>query len=340
MKSGILDTSLNSENDGDQIIVESILKHYPEMGSWPRFPTHTPLTKNERAKSANLDLLVVTGTNILTSRALRDRQWRLRPHDIAALYKKVIFLGVGWRQYQGDPSLLARAKLAALKFPGVPVAARDAYTVEKLSKIGVEALNTGCPTMWSLPPVLPALGAERRCITTLTSYNPNNIRDLEMIEFLSGIYDQVQIWPQGYEDAVNAARLKLPRNVHVASRGLSSLDSLLVDHEYVGTRLHAGIRAAQAGKPSLVVAVDNRAIEISRDTGFPVVARKGGRAALEKAHEIAAAAPSNLRLPHTAINTWKTRFDAVVGDRVYFGEGNVAKVVGRTRGSETDRRQD
>jgi polysaccharide pyruvyl transferase WcaK-like protein len=46
------------------------------------------------------------------------------------------------------------------------------------------------------------------------------------------------------------------------------------DIDYVGTRLHAGIRALQKGRRALIISVDNRATEIGRDTHLPIVERK------------------------------------------------------------------
>ena len=41
--------------------------------------------------------------------------------------------------------------------------------------------------------------------------------------------------------------------------------------DFVGTRLHGGIRALQKGHRTLIIGIDNRAIEINRDTGLPVL---------------------------------------------------------------------
>jgi hypothetical protein len=47
--------------------------------------------------------------------------------------------------------------------------------------------------------------------------------------------------------------------------------SLRYDVDFVGARLHGGIRALQRGRRTLTIALDNRAREIAGDTGMPVV---------------------------------------------------------------------
>jgi len=54
---------------------------------------------------------------------------------------------------------------------------------------------------------------------------------------------------------------------------LDSCLSLTPDLDYVGTRLHGGIRCLIAGKRSLILEVDNRAAEIAKETGLPSLPR-------------------------------------------------------------------
>ena len=43
--------------------------------------------------------------------------------------------------------------------------------------------------------------------------------------------------------------------------------------EYIGTRLHGGIRALQHGRRTMIIAVDGRAMEKKKDIHLPVVDR-------------------------------------------------------------------
>jgi hypothetical protein len=75
--------------------------------------------------------------------------------------------------------------------------------------------------------------------------------------------------------------------------------------DYVGTRLHGGIFALQHGVRSLIVAVDNRAAEISRDTGLHVITRDD----IEGLRRwIAESPPIALRMPQDGITQWKSQF--------------------------------
>jgi hypothetical protein len=89
---------------------------------------------------------------------------------------------------------------------------------------------------------------------------------------------------------------------------LQALDEILtIDIDYLGTRLHAGIRALQNKKRTLILAVDNRAIEISKDTNLPVVPRNDWESItswIESAYE------TRIRLPWSNIDKWKSQFQS------------------------------
>jgi polysaccharide pyruvyl transferase WcaK-like protein len=307
MDVGLLDTSLHSENDGDQIIVSSIQQLFPELLGLPRIPTHQKLDANDRHRASTLDGLVVTGTNLLSADIYRLKQWPLDRRSVRSLEGRLIFLGVGWWQYQGRIKRRTVRALRRLTNDTVPIAARDSYTSSRLNEIGVENLNTGCPTMWNLPTELPALGGSSEVVFTLTNYNSKKATDERIVAHLAQRYNRVHIWPQSDQDRLLLDSMSLPKNAEVSGRGLTHLDEILKGRDYVGTRLHAGVRAAQLGRPALVLAVDNRAVEIGRDTGFPTVRRDDGLEAIDKGFE-QASTPTALRLPHDAIETWTNLF--------------------------------
>ena len=43
------------------------------------------------------------------------------------------------------------------------------------------------------------------------------------------------------------------------------------DTDFVGTRLHGGMRAMQMGRRTIIIAIDNRATELQKDFGIPVI---------------------------------------------------------------------
>ncbi len=96
------------------------------------------------------------------------------------------------------------------------------------------------------------------------------------------------------------------RDFTTAEPTLAAYDALLAagDSDYIGTRLHGGVRALETGAWGVIVAVDNRALEISRDTGLPVHAR-GERDAIRATVE--RRAPLDVRLPYDQITAWKAQ---------------------------------
>ena len=305
---GVLDTSLESTNDGDSIIVEAVHQNFPILNRSVRFPTHRRLTRVELLAATKCDILVVTGTNIVTSKMLRDRQWPLGLAELRAFQGKLVMLGVGWRQYQDNPGMLRTRILRSLIADSIAVSARDQYTCDKLNRLGINAVNTGCPTTWLLPESISRLGDVDECVFTLTDYNPDPAVDGKILKHLSETYKNTYVWPQSAGDLKTIRKMWLPRNVSIADRGLPALDKLLPGKDYIGTRLHAGIRAAQHGSAVLVVAVDNRANEIGRDTGLPVTDRRMGMPSIVEAINRHRGEDAHLELATQSIALWKNRF--------------------------------
>ena len=78
------------------------------------------------------------------------------------------------------------------------------------------------------------------------------------------------------------------------------------DIDYVGTRLHGGIEALNHGRRSLVLAVDNRATEIGKDTNLPVMDRKSAVELIEE--RINSSWATEIVLPNDNISLWKSQF--------------------------------
>lgn len=87
------------------------------------------------------------------------------------------------------------------------------------------------------------------------------------------------------------------------------------DVDYIGTRLHGGIKALNAGRRSLIIAVDNRAIEISKDTGLPVIGRDEFKTMLE--NKINDSIQPKIVLPTDNIVAWKNQFSRGICNIVF-----------------------
>lgn len=305
MRTVLLDPSIGSTNEGDSIISASVLAEFPHWSGLPRIATHRLMTGAELREARAADVAIVLGTNILSSRQVNIRQWRVGPRELAALAGKVVLLGVGWRRYEPMPDRFSRGLQRRLLHPGVLHSVRDAYTAGRMRELGHRAVNTSCPTLWSVADVkTPGLAVDR-VVATVTDYAADVGSDQAMLEVLAARYERVELWPQGAGDLRYIARLALPSRVEVLPRGLRSLTAALDGAEYVGTRLHAGALALQLGRPGLIIGTDNRALEIARDTGLPVLPRRRLDeldAALDDPRAVA------LDLPAAAVADWRSQW--------------------------------
>ncbi|MBN2850072.1 MAG: hypothetical protein JXK92_05385, partial [Erysipelotrichaceae bacterium] len=78
-----------------------------------------------------------------------------------------------------------------------------------------------------------------------------------------------------------------------------------LDIEFVGTRLHGGIRALQLKRRTFIVAVDNRAIEKHKDFNIPVLLRED----CDKLDDILTQpVKTEITIPMDKINEWKSQF--------------------------------
>jgi polysaccharide pyruvyl transferase WcaK-like protein len=115
-------------------------------------------------------------------------------------------------------------------------------------------------------------------VFTLTDYAQNPGMDKWLVEFLIREYQQVTFFPQGTGDTQYLESLGIDGadNIKHLKPSLDDYNHLLETEaiDYVGVRLHGGIRALQYGRRAIVIAVDNRAECISRDTGLPIVPRE------------------------------------------------------------------
>ena len=103
------------------------------------------------------------------------------------------------------------------------------------------------------------------------------------------------------------AILNLKFNVEILHPSLSAYDYFLLnnDTDFIGSRLHGGIRALNFKKRTLIVGVDNRAIEISRDTNLPVINREDIVFLDEKINKDL---NIDIYLPLENIRFWKSQF--------------------------------
>lgn len=257
----------------------------------------------------------VLGTNLLRNKIRfrgRKNQWAINFYDCLFM-KPAILMGVGWNKYSGKIDLKSKFFYKRALNDKYTHSVRDNYTKQKLFECGIEnVINTGCPSLWCLSEKhteqLPTQKA-RNVVFTLTDNTRSIEEDCKLIDILISHYEEVLFWPQGSEDLEYFHSLKNLKKsrIQILSCHLNSLDKALNinDIEYVGTRLHAGIRAIQKKKRSLIISIDNRATEMHKDFNLPVI----GRNELELLPlKIETDRITSLNIPLESIKTWKDQF--------------------------------
>jgi Polysaccharide pyruvyl transferase len=317
--------SIPSINLGDLIIWEAIddnLKKIFQHRKFRRISSHT-IPEQKYLNEANLSKYTFFGgTNILSSNLKNYNQWKLAiPNRLLWLFKfpcrDVILLGVGWWQYEDCITTSYTKAFYKNAFSNQFIhSVRDNYTRNKLNKIGIEnVVNTGCPTMWMLNnhDVSSRVGLLENCIFTLTDYHKNPKFDNQLIKIIIDSYSKnIFFFPQGSMDLEYLITLsnyqKYISRITIVKRNINDYISILASRniDYIGTRLHAGIKALQMKKNTLILSIDNRAREISNDTGLPVVERNNFRKINNwiKGEKLF----DKIQIPVKEIEIWKSQF--------------------------------
>ena len=277
----LLDTSMSSDNCGDQIIMENCMLQLSDcmnVTTLYHVPTHRLPTGDEKKRLNIARIKILCGTNILSGHMRNYGLWKLKP-DIF-IYKETLLMGVGFDSrnelFDNYTKQFFHEILSKQFFHSV----RDSFSEQMLKSMGISnVLNTACPTMWGLTSEhCASIPTEKGTdvICTLTDYCRDKINDKAMLDILINNYESVYLWLQGKEDYNYVCELGYENRVKLVSSTLKDYDCILekTDLDYVGTRLHAGIRALDKDHRSLIVSIDNRAECISIDTGLPIIKRE------------------------------------------------------------------
>jgi len=310
----VFDTSIATDNLGDHIIMDAVwdvLYSIFGPGIQPqRIATHAWMPREAYRTLGQFDIGIVGGTNILKSHMFIRANWHLRLYDMFFL-KNIVLLGVGWQQYQGAIDILSRALFRSILSKRFMHSVRDKYTLDRMNGQVKSVVYTACPTLWSL--------SEQRCAAVPTTKARNAVvslnyqrpdpADATLIRLLIEEYETVHFWCQMKPDIdyLNSlslgARLPVIADIDGYNRVLGAGDV-----DVVGTRLHGGIRALQYGRRALILTVDNRAIELAKETNIPVVDRRD----LGMIKNWIGSSPAvSISLPWDAINAWKAQFAGV-----------------------------
>ncbi len=307
-----LDTALESDNIGDQIIMKfckNQLRGCIDIDSTigvptHRFPTNQELEEIEHRKK------ILCGTNALSGRMNKYGLWRI-PRELNS-YSDILLLGVGSGDTDDSVNYYTKLLLKNILSERGYHSVRDTYTFDLLCKIGIRnVIYTGCPTMWNLTPEfckeIPVMKANE-VIFTLNSYNANQEQDSALIKILLNNYGKVYFWPQGDGDEEYLKQIYCSDRITSIPADLDSYEKFLMHKnvDYIGLRLHGGILALNYKRRSIIISIDNRAEEIHRDTGLPIIPREKIGNLLNDA--ICRELKIRIDLPWDDINKWKQQF--------------------------------
>ena len=310
---GIINPSIGTCNLGDLIIYDAVYSCLRELfpdAFFTTFPSQFHTSYDAKEGMSKKDLLFVAGTNLLSSNMNEYYQWKLDPGHKRFINNKVVLMGVGWWQYQDLPNAYTQRLLKEILCSDTLHSVRDNYTFQMLRDIGINnVINTSCPTLWSLTEekcrTIPKNKADN-VVTALTFYKYDEAADRKLLEILRSNYDKVYLWIQGVEDYDYLKRIYSDyAQIILIPPSLEAYDQFLMNEpsvEYLGTRLHAGARALQKGKRTLIVAVDNRAIEIGKDVNLNVIKRTD---LYKVTNYISSSYSTDIQLPIENINRWK-----------------------------------
>lgn len=306
----LFDTSLYTQNTGDYIIMENCMLQLSSLldtSEAVHVPTH-------RIPSSDKECIgkykIICGTNILSCKMRSYGLWKL-PRNLDN-YNKIILMGVGFDSEKIKSDLYSRLLLRYMLSSKGVHSVRDSFSEKALRSMGIKnVLYTGCPTMWTLTPkhcaAIPTKKAS--CVVcTITDYDRDEQNDKLMIGILIDNYDKVYLWPQGQNDLEYIRELGYDKKVELLATSLSAYDSLLEENDldYVGTRLHAGVRALCKGHRSLIVSIDNRAKCIGEDTGLSIVRRDDIPTMLKD--RLYENFKTDIKMPWDNISRWKEQF--------------------------------
>lgn len=158
------------------------------------------------------------------------------------------------------------------------------------------------PNYWKIPQK-----KAKRVIITLTDYNCDQERDRYLLDTCCKEYEQAYYFAQGTGDIQYLKDLGYAHKVTLLSPQLPCYNEILSQGniDYIGTRLHAGIRALQNSVRSFIIGIDNRAIEMANDFCLPVLNQHNLSeltTLINKDYSL------DLTIPFENINQWRAQF--------------------------------
>ena len=266
--------------------------------------SHCPASNKDIETMLSSKAVIVCGTNFLSAHMEEYGVWKFNERMINI--KNMVLLGVGWAG-GGTAGLYSSYVFRKLFKNDYLHSVRDQYTADNLSRIGIKnVINTNCVTLWGLDTTCAEIPIRKAnsVVTTVTGYMNDKAQDVFMFNLLQELYDNVYFWSQGSKDLEYVKTIVSLDKVTVLDRSLDAYERTLElpEIDYVGSRLHGGIYALRHSRRTIIIAVDNIAREIHRDTGIPVIESADVRKDLKNL--ILSEWPTNVRLNTEAADLW------------------------------------
>lgn len=315
----LLDTSLKTDNAGDEIIMhfaEKQLHSLWDTTKLKRISTHSFNRETKKTMESVKDQIkIVCGTNSVSTHPTSIQPIAL-PRDPSLYDNSLVLLASGLRYTKKYPTFSETSKrlLSGLLSDEYIHSVRDSHTEKQLREIGISnVLNTSCVTLWEMTPERCSLIPRhkgKRVLTTITDYAFDAENDRYMLQTLSKNYDQVFLWIQGAEDKKRLNEITDLPDITLVKGGFYGLQRFIENKpdglDYFGTRLHCGIYCMNNGIRSTIVSVDNRAHDIQLDTNLPTIERASLKEEMEKT--IQGDWDTHLTIPFENIEMWKAQF--------------------------------
>lgn len=318
----LLDTGAATMNMGDCIIMEAVksemdylLKNYFVTN----FSTHTPIAVEEQiSDNFRYNFLkyskytFLCGTDLLEeSMDTRIPQWNMNLNNCSVL-RNVILLGIGSsaQNKTGHFNPYTKELLTKVLSKDFIHSVRNEKARIMLKEIGLEAVNTGCPTVWGLNADfcqhIPNQKSNK-VVFSISEFKKDVENDKRLVEFLKKNYQVVYFWPQAYMDYNYLRSIIDLEEIQVIKPNLESFKKVLQneDVDYVGTRLHGGIFALQHGKRTIILGIDNRAADMYKEININYI-QYGDFQLLDK--KIYSDLKTEINIPIDQINFFKNQF--------------------------------
>lgn len=315
----ILNTAMESDNLGDEIIMYYYSKAMEGIIAPDKLyniATHCRLSDGDVERLLSCRYAVIIGTNILSPQMELYSGWKFDNRLIRM--RNVLLVGVGWWGYK-KPSLYSKYVYRNILSKNIIHSVRDKQTYQMLKSIGISnVVNTDCFTMLGLDKVCDSIPCKKSddVLFTLTG-NLNRVNnDRNLIRILRQNYRKLYYFPQGNTDLDYLKKITGTEDITILNATFKAYTEFLeksCNVDYVGTRLHGGIHAMQNGKRAIIIAVDNRAIEIARDTELPVILESEVGEKLEPM--IRTEWKTRIRLNTNAIEKWRNSFATIAQNK-------------------------